>query len=245
MSEIADAITGTAADMFGGAPGGETEDTTDVVAAPEAEVAPDPLEPTADTAWDFEAAGRDLFASDPEDVPDFDALAEAELGTAETAEDVLAPSDYDDDATRQLKKQLLAEKKKAEYHQRQHLTAARKTWEADVKGQDWAKFLPQDLSVIKGSSHRDFLREAKAVARTNYEVLKPHYERLAAERAALHAQTVQDARTEAAAAWGKPTVGGAQIPAAAEQPNRGRLDAAIKSRDMVSVVKSMIDDNLI
>lgn len=247
MSEIADAVTGTIGDLFGGDETAQTEDTAGAVTVPEAEVAPETAETPAVETWDFEAAGRDLFADDPEDVPDFDALAEAELATVEQTEDVLAVTEYDDDQTRELKKQLIKTRKEAEYHQRQHLTTARKAWEADVKTQPWAEFLPPDLSTIKASSHREFLRQAKASARTNYEVLKPHFDRLAAERAALKEQTVTEARAEATAAWGRPTVGGAAIgvpenPAAGQQD---RLDNAIKRRDMYGATKAMIDAGMI
>ena len=246
MSEIAGAIEGTIGDLFGG-PEAQTEDTVETVAAPEAEVATETAETPAADQWDFETAGRDLFADDPEDIPDFDQLAEEELGAAEQGEDVLAVSEYDDEATRELKKQLIKSRKEAEYHQRQHLTTARKGWEQDVKGQPWAEFLPADLSTIKASSHREFLRQAKQSARQNYTVLKPHFDRIAAERAALKQQAVAEGRAEAAAAWGKPTVGGSTIgvpetPAAGQQ---GKLDEAIRRRDMYGATKAMIDAGMI
>jgi hypothetical protein len=246
VSEIADAIGGTVADMFGG-PEAETEDTAEAVTVPEAEVAPETAEVPATDAWDFEAAGRDLFAEDPEDVPDFDALAEAELAVTGEQEDALAPTEYDDDQTRELKKQLLKKSKEAEYHQRRHLETARKSWEQDVRSQPWAKFLPEDLSTIQATSHRDFNRQAKATARTNYGVLKPHFDRLATEQAALRAQTVTEARAEATAAWGKPSVGGAAIgvPPSADQGAQAKLDNAIRRNDMLGVTKAMIDGGMI
>jgi hypothetical protein len=246
VSEIAGAIEGTVGDLFGEAPA-QTEDTAAAVTVPEAEVAPETAETPAADQWDFEAAGRDLFTDDPEDVPDFDALAEAELGTTEQTEDVLAPTEYDDDQTRELKKRLLATKKQAEYHQRQHLTTARKAWEADVRSQPWGKFLPDDLSTIRATSHRDFQRQAKATARTNYTVLKPHFDRLETERAALREQTITEARAEATAAWGKPSVGGAAIgvPESADQGAQAKIGNAIRRNDMLGVTKAMIDGGMI
>lgn len=245
LSEIADAITGTVTDMFG-EPGGVTEDAAAAAAAPEAEVATEqPTEP-AETSWDFEAAGRDLFA-DTDDTPDFAAEAETDFRTDEDREDVLAPSEFDDEATAELKKQLRAKTKEAEYHQRRHLETARKAWVADVKGQPWAEFLPNaDELAAKATSRREFQRVAKQAAKANYTVLKPHYERIAQERARLLEQTKAEARAEAVAAWGKPTVGGAQVPAAADgQPSKDAFDNALRRRDMVGVTKALIEGNQI
>lgn len=247
MSEIADAITGTVADMFGGPGEGETEDAAAAVAAPEAEVATEQTVEPAENAWDFEAAGRDLFAETDDDTPDFAAEAETDFRADEDREDALAPSEYDDEATAELKKQLRAKTKEAEYHQRRHLETARKTWVADVKGQPWAEFLPNaDELAAKATSRREFQRVAKAAAKANYTVLKPHYERIAQERTRLLEQTRAEARAEATAAWGKPTVGGAQVPAAADgQPSKDAFDTALRRRDMVGVTKALIEGNQI
>jgi hypothetical protein len=136
VSEIADAIGGTVADMFGGdSPVAETEDTAVAVAAQEAEVAPEAAAPVE--AWDFEAAGRDLFVDDPE--------------------------------------------------------------------------------------------------------------KIAAERAALKTQAIAEARQEAEAAWGRPSVGGQNlgVPATPAQGEQGRLDDAIRRRDMYGATKAMIDAGII
>lgn len=246
MSEIAGAINDTVADLFGGGTvDAQTEDTVQV-AAPEAEVTTEQPDTPAEPEWDFEAAGRGLFTDDPDDIPDFDAEAAAELGATEQVEDDLAPNEYDDDNTRALKLRLIAERKRSEYHARQHLASSRRAWEADVKAQPWGRFLPEDLSTITATSHRDFNRRAKQIAKTNYEVLRPHFERLAQEQARLREQTTAEVRQEAARAWGKPTVGGTHVPAAVDQPVGGdRLDQAIRSRSMVNVVKEMIDAKII
>ena len=234
MSDIADAVNDTVTDLFGD---GTTEDAPDAAeaTAPEAEVAPIELP-------DWEAAGRDLFTDDPEDEPNFEAEADAELTAAE--ED-LTPSEYDDEQTVQLKKQLLAERKRAEFHQRQHLTTARKTWEADVRSQPWAEFLPPDLATIKATSRRDFNRQVKQIAKANYTVLKPHLDKLAAAHAQLSTVAKKEAEATVQAAWGSPTVSGFQIPQSADQEAGGRLERARSKRSMVEATKAMIDGGLI
>lgn len=235
MSEISDAVTGTIGDLFGDqtedAPTAEVEEA----AAPEAEV-------EVETLPDWEAASRDLFTEDEEDEPDFSALADEELSSAE-AED-LAPNEYDDEQTARLKREALAAKKQAEHYQRLHLKTARKNWEAEVKAQPWGEFVP-DLSAIKASSHREFLRQAKAAAKANYTVLKPHYEKLKSERERLTQRAKAEAQTEVQAAWGKPTVAGAQVPASAEQRLGDSLTEARRSRSIFKATKAMIEEGLI
>lgn len=247
MSEIADAITGTVTDMFGSLD--QTEDTP-VVAAPKAEVPqPEPAStepPADDDTWDFESAGRELFQADEEEPPDFSLEAENEL---QAEEDEFQVTEYDDDQTRELKKRFLAEKKKSEYYARQAHTASRKSWEADVRKQPWSEFLPKDLSKVKANSHRDFLRQVREIARTNYEVLKPHYERLAAEKAKLRETATVEARAQAEQAWGKPSVGTFQVPADPEAERMKNADdqmkRALATRNMNAVTKLYIDNGWI
>lgn len=235
MSEgIADVVTGVVEDFFGG--------TTEEAPAAEAEASAQEAEVAAETFPDWEAAGRDLFADDPEDIPDFDAEAELELA-AES--DDLAPAEFDDEQTLKLKKELLAERKRAEHFQRAHLTTARRAWETDVRAQPWAEFLPEDLSTIKATSHRDFNRQVKQIAKANYQVLKPHFKKLQAERERLGSQVEAEKRVEAEAAWGRPNVGGAQVPQTAQQQARGGLEEARRSRSMVKATKALIESQQI
>jgi hypothetical protein len=239
LSEIADAITGTVGDMFGDA---QTEDAP-VAEATEAAVQETEVEATEFPDW--EAASRDLFTEDEDDEPDFNALADEELNVADESEDVLAPSEYDTEETAKLKRDALAAQKRAEHYERLHLKTSRKSWEADVRSQPWGQFLPQDLSTVKATSHRDFIKQAKIVAKNNYSVLKPHFESLATERTRLAALAKQEAQVEVQTAWGRPTVGGAQIPATAEQKQGDALTEARKSRSMFKATKAMIENDLI
>jgi len=245
LSEIADAVAGTIGDLFGGEPTEEATAEVAEVTAPEAEVATDEFP-------DWEAAGRGLFEDDDEDEPDFTAEAEAELGLTEDAEDVLAPAEYDDENTARLKREALAAKKRAEHYERLHLKTSRKNWEADVRSQTWGEFLPPDLSSIKASSHRDFIKQAKATAKSNYAVLKPHYERLQAERSRLESIAKGEARQEVQAAWGRPTVGSARVPDTsgqlqgdADQATQDALQEARRTRSMTGAVKALIAGDLI
>lgn len=237
MTEIADAIQGTVADMFGAEPEVAPE-TADAPEAP-AQVA----EVETDSFPDWEAAGRDLFTDDDEDdAPDFTLEAEEPVAS----EDELAPTEFDDEATRQLKQRLLAERKKAEFYQRQHLKSSRKAWEADVRSQPWGQFLPPDLSAVKAPSHREFKRQARQLAKANYEVLKPHFDRLQSERARLAEIAKQEGRSQAAAAWGKPTVGVVPTGAPAEvAATRDALAEARAKRSMVGAVRALIDQGAI
>jgi len=236
LTEIGEAVAGTVGDLFGGT-------TEDAPAAEAVEAAVPETEVEASVLPDWEAASRDLFQDDDEDeTPDFSALADEELSSSE-AED-LAPSEYDDETTAKLKREALAAKKQAEHFQRLHLKTARKQWEAEVKAQPWGEFVG-DIGQISASSHREFLRAAKATAKANYTVLKPHYEKLAAEREKLSALARQEAQAEVQQAWGRPTVGGAQVPASAEQKQGDALQEARRSRSMFKATKAMIEGDLI
>lgn len=243
MSEIADAVQGTIGDLFG-------EQTEDAPAeAPEAAVQETEVEAAVELP-DWEAASRDLFTEDEEDEPDFTALADEELSEVEDTN--LVPTEYDDEDTARLKREALAAKKKAEHFERLHLKNSRKAWEADVRSQPWAEFLPKDLSNMKATSHRDFIKQARVIARANAEVLKPHFEKLQAERDRLAELARAEARQEVQTAWGKPTVGSGRVPPTAAQQQsdvdqavEDRLIAARKNRSLVDSVKAMIDGGLV
>lgn len=237
MSEIADAVAGTIGDLFGD----QTEDAPVAEATPEAAV--QETEVVEDSFPDWEAASRDLFQDDEDEEPDFTALANDELAVAESTEDVLAPNEYDDEQTAKLKREALVAKKQAEHYQRLHLKSSVKNWEAEVKAQPWGEFV--DTSKINASSHRDYLKQAKANARANYTVLKPHIETLQAERARLAGQAKQEAQSEVQAAWGRPTVGGTQVPSSSEQRLGDGLESARRSRSMFRATKAMIEEGLI
>ena len=232
MSEaIAEAIAGTTQDLF---PEGQTEDPSTEETAPEAEVAE-----TETTDWT--AVERDLFTEDEEEAPDFSDEEEVEA-----QDESLAPTEYDDETTVALKRQVAAARKQAEFYQRQSQKTARKNWEADVKGQAWGQFLPADLSGISASSHRDFIKQTRAIAKASYSVVKPHIEALEAERAKLKATATTVAQSEVQAAWGRPTVGSGagQVPATQAQQSSDALADARKRRSMVDVTKAMIEGGL-
>ena len=238
MSEIADAVTGTIGDLFGDQTEDAVQPEAEQAAAPEAEVETVELP-------DWEAAISSL-GDDDEDEPDFTALADEELSTAE-AED-LAPSEFDDEITAKLKREALAAKKQAEHYQRLHLKTARKQWEAEVKAQPWGEFVG-DLSQIKASSHREFIKQAKATAKTNYAVLKPHLEKLQTAKTQLASQAKTEAQAEVQAAWGRPTVGGAKVPADADQQSQQRLEGGLtearRSRSIFKATKALIEEGQI
>ena len=234
MSEIADAVQGTIGDLFGDQTEDAVQPEAEQAAAPEAEVETVELP-------DWEAASRDLFTEDEDDEPDFSALADDELSAEE--ED-LAVTEYDDEQTAKLKREALAAKKRAEHFERLHLKTSKKNWEAEVRSQPWGEFLPEKLD-IDATSHRDYLRKAKSVAKANYTVLKPHYEKLKSERERLTALAKGEAQAEVQAAWGKPTVAGAQVPASAEQRLGDSLTEARRSRSIFKATKAMIEEGLI
>ena len=121
---------------------------------------------------------------------------------------------------------------------------ARKSWEADVRKQTWGELV--DVSLIKANSHRDFNRQAKQQAQRNYQVLKPHLERLAAEKARLTQAATAEARVVAEQAWGKPSVQTSlhQPPATTEE-TQSRFDRAMRRGDMLGITKAMIDSGQI
>ena len=241
MSDVADAVQGTIGDLFGD----QTEEPEVQEPVQETEVeTPEVQLP------DWNAVTSDLFEEDEDDEPDFTALADEEL--SEVEDNTFTPTEYDDEDTAKLKREALAAKKRAEHYERLHLKSSRKAWEADVRSQPWGELLPKDLSSIKATSHRDFIKQAKTVARSNAEVLKPHLEKLQAERDRLTELARGEAQREVQQAWGRPTVGSVRVPPTAAQQQsdvdqavEDRLVSARKNRSLVDSVKAMIDGGVI
>jgi hypothetical protein len=223
-NEIADAIGGTLGDLFGDVQGDAPE-------APSLEETMRVEEPQGE-AWDFSAGDLYDEVEEPaeDDVPDFQLEAE------QAAEEVV-----DDNEVKSLQRQLEAVKRKAEFESRRYNATARRGWEADVRSQPWGQFLPEDLSSVTATSHREYLRQVRQLAKQGYEYMRPHLEKLSEERSRLAELAEQRARAEVQAAWGRPTVGGSRVPDSPAQQTEDALVKARGRRSMKDAARALIE----
>lgn len=198
-----------------------------VPSSPEA-VAPPPAPETAQPHYEEPPPGfslgepepewlTELLEDDPVDIDDEPPPSAAVV--AEPAED----DEYVDPEVAALRRQLAAERKRAEHYEKQHAKSSQKAWAKEAE-----KYYPlADTTSITATSRRAFMREAKA----QHERLKPQFARFQeAEKARL--------RAEAAEQWGAPVQGG-QIPSAAADLD-ARVAAARKTGSLAKVFKEML-----
>lgn len=210
-----------------------------------AEVAPPvaeaPAEPVVDP-WAFNESPElaALAAEEPE--PEPAPVAQVEVPEAD---------EYEDDTTRQLREALAAEKRRAEHERKLRVQASKPAWIADAV--EAYKFVTaEELAAIDTDSHRDFIRQAKAKAEANREVLKRHGVAPAAAPAAQPGPEVvtqadlerirAEARAEAAAAWGKPTVENNTTAPADSAARQTRIEKARRTGSLSKVLKATIFD---
>lgn len=179
---------------------------------PEAPVAPaDPVDEIVDSLRvQGEDETQDISAEfdqgDEFEVPDFEALADAEILNEEIAsagEEGYEPDWEEDPVDSEARKRAIVAEKKAAFYENLTASRERKKWEAEAD-----KHFPmwRARGDIKATSRRGFLKAAKEAN----DVVKPFVkaavktreEQLEAERVTAKAE----AKAEAAEAWGKPTV---------------------------------------
>lgn len=226
MSDVASAVAGTVADLFGGTPA-----AAEPVEAPNSPDAAAPVEAhDAAPAIDL----PDLDSSLPDDLAEF--LDEPEFDDEPTAQ--LEEDEFVD--PEELARQNAKLRKKLEWTEAQKAKVEMAKWRQEAE-----KFFPYaHLDSIAATSRRGFLREARAQHEANKSLIAPHVEALKAKEAALRAEIEQKVKAELAEAWGKPNLGGgpsgAPVEAAAASDE---LDRARNSRNLAAVAKALMVNN--
>ena len=226
MSDVASAVAGTVADLFGGS---ASDVAPEVVNSPEPagapEIAQEPVIELPDLSTELPDDIQELL-----DAPDFD---EDPAPTFTSSEDEFVDPE-------ELARENAKLRKKLEWEQTQKLNIARKNWAAEA-----TKYFPYARpDQINATSRRAFLRAAKEQHDAVAVHVLPALE--AARKAEAEARAVAEAkvRAEAAEAWGKPTVGGSVAPSEAAQKSDD-LQRARNSRDLAKVARALIDGNVI
>ena len=225
MSDVATAVAGTIADLFGESPAAaeETPNSPTDAAALEAQ----------DAAFEL----PNLNPSLPDDLVEF-------LDEPDFDEEITASSDEVDEFVDpdELARQNAQLKKRLEYVERQKLEATQKAWSEEAK-----KIAPLSRpETIKANSRRAFLREARKQHEDNFSLLAPHIEAYKTARESLKASIEAEIRSELADAWGKPNVGGGPSGAPIEAVEAAdKLDRARNTRNMTNVVKALMEGNRI
>lgn len=184
-----------------------------------------------ETQEEPEEEGFNLDPEIPEELrslyeePDFEEEASEEL-SAESDED--DEDEYVDPDVREERRKRLAAEKRAQYLEGLRVQDQRKKWEAEA-----VKYTPLSepfLSDIKSTSRRAFLRDAKKL----HDRAKPKVEAyLRAEREKLRAEL----RSDAAKAWGKPTVGAGEVPSEARKALESIEEAKARGAPLHEIIK--------
>lgn len=143
--------------------------------------------------------------------------------------------EYENPEAARLQKQLAKMQKQLDWERQKKVEIARKSWEGEAK----KYFQFADPSTIDAKSRRAFLKAAQKQHETALKILKPHYERLQAEREKLKEQALAEARAEAEQRWGAPTTGPTGVTTLTDAQNtetmrRERLQAG---QSLVNVIK--------
>ena len=162
------------------------------------QTAPVEPEPFALPSWDADVSGIEDLLDEPDDPPVGD---EPEPYRAPT---VQAEETWDDDEEkRQLKAQLVQAQKRLVWEQEQRTKAQEKDWRAEAG----RRFPFSDPDSIKATSRRGFLRQAAEQHQRVEKKVKPLTDALEALREQTIVEARAQAKQEAAAAFGRPTVG--------------------------------------
>lgn len=168
------------------------------------------------------------------EAPDFAAEAAAEVNAR------LEDDDNDDYTDPESAKQLLELQKRNQWLEQQVVRASRPKWieEAKQRFPDLARFSPETLNGIDASSRRAFARKAAQANQEFARMAKPFLDQLAEARQQAAVEAKTDARVEAKAAWGVPTIG---PPVNAVQLSEGdaALNTARKTKQLHKVINVM------
>lgn len=228
MSEIADAVAGTVADLFGTpdeAPAEPVNSTGDAAAPQDAHEAALAVEPLATLGDPLPDDVAELL-----DAPDFD-----DIDTTPNLEYDPASGEYVDPD--ELARQLAITKKQLQWEQEQRLKASARSWSQEAK-----KYFPYSRpESIKASSRRAFLRAAKDQHDTVAVHVAPLVAKLEEERTKVREEVRVEAQAEAREAWGQPLTGAAPAPSAAAQ-KADDLNRMRARRDLKGVARLMMEN---
>jgi hypothetical protein len=172
----------------------------------------------------------------PEELLEELSLEELELDDLEEVVEDDEEDEYLSEADARLKKELAAAKKERDYYKSLRTKDARKNWVEEAK-----KFFPLSgpvLGEIQADSRRSFLRQAKAAHETVLPFVKDVQDRAKEQLVAAKEKAREEAKAEAAKAWGKPTVGNEVVPDLEERTER--LERARQNRDLTGAIKAMM-----
>ncbi len=226
MSDVATAVAGTITDLFGAAP---DEAPATPVNSPTDAAADEPQ----DAALELPSV-PDL----PEDLAEF-------LDEPDFDEEITSTSPVDEDEfvdPDELARRLAIAEKRLAFAEQKRAEAERNKWVTEAQ-----KFFPfADASKITATSRRAFLRQARDAHQSVASHVTPLLADIEAAKEAARKQAYEEAKVEAASAWGKPNLGGGPSGAPVEAADAAdRLDAARNSRNMTKVVKALMEGNRI
>jgi len=182
------------------------------------------------------------------EVPDFEAEAETEVESFLVSQAQEVDEEFDienewDPEKKDILKRLYAAEKKAQFYEEKRAEEATKNWSQEAE-----KFFPYaDVSKIKATSRRAFLRAAKAEHDSRKaentalaEKLRPKIEsEIKADlRAQIEAEVRAELKEQTAQAWGSPTVNvttGAQ-----GVTNDERFNKVMRSRGLAAALRDSI-----
>jgi hypothetical protein len=206
-------------------------------AAEEAPLIPPPEEPAAEsspeapeeTPEDVGTAFKPVPEEEIAEYEDEDLEPVAEVDDPDPAD---ADDPYEDEDA--IKRRLFKAEKALAHERSLRVAQNAKRWSGEAS----ERYPLASLGTIQASSKRDFLRQAALSHNANYELLAPHIEKLEAAKRSLKEAALAEARAEAQANWGTPTVGPgtADTEAAA---NEAALIEARKTGDLSKIIGAL------
>lgn len=187
----------------------------------------------ADAAEDGDEAPFELpsfsYIEPEDDDEDDDQVIAAEADDDEVAE-------YEDED--QLRARLAKAEKQARHYERQAVEAKQGQWRKKYK----EMYPLANVDEIHATSRRAFEKQALSSHNSNYKLLEPLLNTLNDAAAKLKTSVTAEARSDAAAAFGKPVAGPGIVPleASAEMED---LIAARKTGDLRRVVSVLLGTN--
>lgn len=223
-------------DLLGPAPVVADDLAGRVVAEPEQvaeQTAPD--EPDFDlSAYQADTSGLDWLEDEPEPQEDDELEEVPDFGEVEAP--VAPQAEWDDDEEKaQLRRQVEKLRKQQEWSEKQRVAQAQKKWREEAA----RRFPFCDASEITTTSRRATLRVAKAQHDRVLKKVNPLLEALEELRGQTASEARQEARAEAAKAWGKPAVSaGAPQPVAVRESGNPRFE---KGKGLVDLIKDRLN----
>lgn len=175
----------------------------------------------------FELPSFSLIEEDDEE--DEDPVAAVE-------DDEAAVGEYEDED--QLRARLARAEKQAKHYEKQAVEAKQGQWRKKYK----EMYPLANVDEINATSRRSFEKAAISSHNANYKLLEPMLTQLQEAAAKLKTSVTAEARTEAAAAFGKPVAGPGIVPLEASAQTE-ELIAARKTGDLRKVVSVLMGTN--